>query len=415
MSVRLLLFAIIAIIVCIMAFNGRPMYLLGFLIVIYFVFPQKYIWGINEYRVVSLLTIVAFFCVIKECGIPVLNEKITFLMILLMLSVLIAAFFAEVDRDRAIGYAVLFMKVVFFWLLLKTAFNSYENIEYFYWVCILSTTFLACWGVQQYLLGNTRLEDFGGGQIAGSNQIASVFVWVLPIAYYKILSEKSKLRILAVFAFLTLLAGIVCTESRQAFLAVLVMGILVTIVSKYKGRIFFGALFLATIITFLSPPAYFDRMGTIKNYEEDGSAVGRIQQWVGALEMVKDFPLLGVGGDNFTLVIEKYSGHSRESHNTFIQVLSEEGLPGLTIFLLLIFFTIRSLASISKNKIPFSKESENKVYYISNSARLGLIGLLVCCVFQNKLEHEFLYWASAVAVALNNIQFKNNELTGEPT
>ncbi len=406
MSIRLLLFVLLAIVVCVMAFNKRPMYLLGFIVVFYFVYPQKYIWGIDEYRIVMFLTIAAFICVIKEHGIPLLSDKISFLMILLVLSVLISALNAAVGRDRAIDYAALFMKVVFFWFLLKTALSSYENIDFFYWVCILSATFLACWGVQQYLLGNSRLEGFGGGQIAGSNQLASALVWVLPMAYYKIFSEKGLLRILAIFTFSSLLAGIICTESRQAFLAFLVMAILVTLVSKYKGRIIFGALFLGLIVTFLAPSTYFDRMDTIKDYEEDSSAVGRLQQWVGALEMVKDYPLLGVGGDNFTVVIERYSGHSRESHNTFIQVLSEEGYFGFTIFLLLLFFTIRSLSVISKKNYSFSKESEKKAYYFSISARLSLIGLLVCCIFQNKFEHEFLYWSSAVAVALNDVHYK---------
>jgi probable O-glycosylation ligase (exosortase A-associated) len=407
---RLLLFTIIAFLISAISVSKRPVLLVGFIVFIYFIYPQKYIWGIEEYHVVKILTLFSALIIVGKYGFPSVTDGVSVLMVLLGLSFFVSAIFAPVNTIRAIDYSLLFFKVIIFWLLIKTALKSIADVEIFIWSCILSVTVLASWGIQQYLLGNVRLEDFGGSQIVGSNQLASAFIWVLPIVYYRIISERGVLRIFAIASFAIIIAGVVCTESRQAFLALVVIGAYITYKSKYRVRVILAGCVLVSVLLSIAPETYFTRIESIGEYQEDGSAQGRIQQWVGAFEMAKDYPVLGVGGDNFTFVIESYSGESRESHNTFIQILSEEGLVGLIIFLLLMFFTIKRLSTVSTKNQELINRFQSDVYYTALGVKLGLIGLLVCCFFQNKAEHEFLYWTSAILVALENIYNEQTEL-----
>ena len=70
--------------------------------------------------------------------------------------------------------------------------------------------------------------------------------------------------------------------------------------------------------------------------------------WI-ALEMIKNHPLLGVGLNNFTVVMGQYgkvSGWTRflqPAHNVYLLVASEIGLIGLVMFLCLLFSAFRLL------------------------------------------------------------------------
>jgi len=72
---------------------------------------------------------------------------------------------------------------------------------------------------------------------------------------------------------------------------------------------------------------------------------GRMENWGYGIQMVKDHPL-GAGGGAYKLLstsylpaylIEHHVG-SRASHNTYLLILTEQGIPGMVIFLLLLFF-----------------------------------------------------------------------------
>lgn len=374
------------------------------LVFIYFFNPEVYIWGISELRIVYILNIVLIGVVFKNYKkIEVFGDKYSILITLLLASIYLSALLAEVDKTVGLAYANLFLKLWLFWLLLKNILKiRIENIELFYWGSLFSVTSLAIWGVQQYSLGNIRLEGFGGGQIVGSNQLASAFVWAAPIAYFKILSEKKKKRkIAALICLISIIAGIVCTQSRQAFLAIIFCIFLYLIKSRHKLRLIAILLILGFISLPFIPRDYFERMETIGSYEEDQSATGRLDMWKAAFRVFNDFQILGVGGRNFYIIAPNYAKEGeivRVTHNTFLQILTEEGILGIALFLSLMFITLINSENLSRR---FSDSFDNKkIYYLAMTSKFSLLAVLICCIFQNKAEHEFLYWSSAVVAAL---------------
>ncbi len=148
----------------------------------------------------------------------------------------------------------------------------------------------------------------------------------------------------------------------------------------------------------LVPEGYFDRMETIQNYEEDTSSMGRIDTWKVAIRMWNDNPIIGVGGRNFFPMAARYTSHVRVTHNTYFQILSEEGLLGIVFFCGLMALALFDLGKIIRKYKPPSVNE--KCYCYASIARLSLMGTLICCFFQNKAEHEFLYWPLAITAAL---------------
>ncbi len=83
----------------------------------------------------------------------------------------------------------------------------------------------------------------------------------------------------------------------------------------------------------------------------DVSSMERVHRWVGSLNMVPDYPVFGVGPNNFYENYRYYTISSFQtwvsrnmerstSHNYFLLMLSEQGLPGMLLYALLIFVSL---------------------------------------------------------------------------
>ena len=102
-----------------------------------------------------------------------------------------------------------------------------------------------------------------------------------------------------------------------------------------------GAALVVLGLTFAPiPDGYFDRLETITNYEEIGeeSAMSRTHFWEVAIAMADTRPL-GVGLRNFAAEYDKYDftygryGQHRDVHSSHFQVLSEQGVVGLAVWI----------------------------------------------------------------------------------
>jgi O-antigen ligase len=84
---------------------------------------------------------------------------------------------------------------------------------------------------------------------------------------------------------------------------------------------------------------------------EDVSTVERLYRWIAAFYMVREKPLVGFGPNNFVDFYKSYSDRhyltyvsdnpeNSGVHNYFLMTAVEQGIPGLIIFLALLFITL---------------------------------------------------------------------------
>lgn len=99
----------------------------------------------------------------------------------------------------------------------------------------------------------------------------------------------------------------------------------------------------------------------------DASSMERINMWIGAIRMFPDYPVFGVGPGNFFPNYKSYTVihyHTWVSdnelklscHNYFLLLLTEQGLPGLILFIMLTFM----IFSMIENEYHRSENSETK-------------------------------------------------------
>ena len=134
---------------------------------------------------------------------------------------------------------------------------------------------------------------------------------------------------------------ILLTQSRGAFLGLISSIGLAAAWSVLKGRSRISIVFAAVVsIGILMPSSLWDRLGgigrltsteTIATADTEGSAGERWKIQKVAWKIFSDHPLLGVGLGAYPYVNGIYSPElgRRDTHNTYLNLAAEVGLPGL--------------------------------------------------------------------------------------
>jgi len=159
---------------------------------------------------------------------------------------------------------------------------------------------------------------------------------------------------------------------------------------KVKKRILLVLLMAVSLLVLLSviAPQYspvfkiYQRIATLFN-PEFTSNEWRIEMWTATLALIKDNPVIGVGGGNWKISIYPYYGeylpsvfrHWRNPHNDYLNIIAEKGIVGLVTylipFILIYMYAIKNILS-SRDK----KEFWTNTFMLS-----GISGYLVIMLF----------------------------------
>jgi probable O-glycosylation ligase (exosortase A-associated) len=207
--------------------------------------------------------------------------------------------------------------------------------------------------VKGAILGVLRGGDIhgpDGGPLADRNDFGLGLVLMLPLLFYQWhLAENWLLRRgLMLMGFLVALA-VFLTYSRGALLGACAMGLMLWLRSRAKFTTGFLILAIGFTVYNFAPTAWFSRMETIGSYEDDGSAMSRINVWKVCLRIAELHPVTG-GGFRATyaptVVNDMLRGTSidkltkpRAAHSIYFDALSEHGWIGLALFLAILGYS----------------------------------------------------------------------------
>ncbi|WOV84512.1 O-antigen ligase family protein [Sporosarcina jeotgali] len=172
----------------------------------------------------------------------------------------------------------------------------------------------------------------------------NLFVFYNSIFFAYFLTNMTSLRNKIGFALCTLTT--VLTFSRGGILAMFLIILIYIVISnsskRWKtlsamGMIFIPAAYFAVFIMKINVGALLG--GRIEDFSSDGGS-GRFELWGRAWEYFLAHPVIGIGADNFIEYNNIQYGENLYTHNTLLQILTESGLLGFTLyvlFLLLVF------------------------------------------------------------------------------
>ncbi len=312
--------------------------------------------------------------------------------------------------DAAIGPFKKFGKAILMIILTLIMMRSEKRFLALIWIIVLSIGFDSTKGGIFTLMTGGQFRVWGppGSLITGNNELAVATLMVLPLMRYLALrTEIWWIRWGLNAAALLSLISVVGSYSRGAFLAMAALAIVWW--WKSKRRLTFGvvAVVVAIVVMPVIPSKWYDRMQSIENYEQDGSARGRLQMWAFAINVAKDRPITGGGFGIFRgreKIYEKYypeATRRRNVHSVYFEVLGTQGFVGILLFLALGIATLRTCTWIQKR----SRERPDlkNEYLYAGMLKLSLVAYAVGGAFLNLSTYDLFFLLLATATLCKGI------------
>src|SRR5207249_4585566 len=158
------------------------------------------------------------------------------------------------------------------------------------------------------------------------NDVALTLNIILPLAVGLALASRSRSQRLALAAVIALgVAGVVVTFSRAGFL------FLTTTLFLYLARLKRGRIGILLLVLLLVD-GFIDRIETIADVQTESSAHARWETMKGAIRLMVEYPLFGVGiGQNMLALNEAGGPRWSLIHNVYLQIAVDLGIPALVV------------------------------------------------------------------------------------
>ncbi len=271
---------------------------------------------------------------------------------------LIGLFFA-LDKPYSLhDYLTHFLKLILLFFMVLNLTDTEKKINRLAWVIVASAS-LFCSGalVHEYLILNTSLTSRFGLKLieTPTNLIGVVTLFAMILTTRLFADEKSgPLRAALLVMVSPVLLVTVLTQTRSNFVA---MFIVIPILFYRKRKLLLVLFSLLVMVTILSP---------VKNrLRVDGSVHHRISLFLLSTEVIKDYPITGIGfginsmADHQLIspdlynqrIPEKYrlpDEHFNWPHNMFLNIAVRTGLVGLGLYIVLLAVCCKCLIQLMR-------------------------------------------------------------------
>jgi putative inorganic carbon (HCO3(-)) transporter len=330
----------------------------------------------------------------------ILKDKITawiiFLLMLIGLSMLTAdvTLFSFTVFTTVLGYS-------FLYFIIRKQLTTMERISGYFVLLITLHILLIVLNPSLILNPETRNYLIGGPFIGDGNDFAVSACTVFPMSYYLMqTSDRLFRKALWFISTFILTLSIVSTQSRGGTIALACVIFYLFMKSRKKALGFVYVLITILGVVLFAPQQYYDRMASTINYQEEGSAMGRIMAWKSAVRMAAEHPLLGVGAGHFAV---KYGTEYRPpgygptdlpwstAHSMYFLALGELGLPGFIFLVGILILGFTHLSRQSGLLKQTSGEVCKRYMSLMNCLFASLLGLAIGGAFLSVLYYPHLY------------------------
>lgn len=276
------------------------------------------------------------------------------------------------------------------------------RIQTWVWVIALSLGFYGFKGGVFTVLTGGAYAVYGpeGTFIGGNNEIGLALIMTIPLLRYcQLTTDKFWLRRLLLIGMVLCLIAVVGTQSRGAFLGVAAMSLFLVRNSRKKWTLLLLMLIVLPLIYTFMPESWHARMASITTYEQDESAMGRINAWWMAYYLARD-RFLGGGFEcfqrpSFAMYAPDPAG-VHDAHSIYFEVLGEHGFVGLALFLAIGYSAWRSCKWIMRQ--TKRREDLKWIYDLASMLQVSLVGYAAAGAFLGLAYFDLYYNLLALIV-----------------
>ncbi len=269
--------------------------------------------------------------------------------------------------------------------------------------------------------GEVHNARFGlrSGPYYDSNYYAMCLLAITPIIWVSIARESLTTKLCACCATALPLLLTIRTASRGAFVALLAMLALLFFLSAIRMRILIGSLGAVGLVIMLAflPNALRSRLlpasaaadqesGSDRHGADQNSADARQTLLMSGVVLTLNNPVFGVGPGNFGPIIvnigkeQGFDWAPLNTHNAYTQVSSETGIPGILLFLALIFFSTRALVSLLRQTSATGTTPNSEIHRLASALLVSLAAILTCLFFLSEAYGQIIYLWLGLACGL---------------
>ena len=351
---------------------------------------------------------------------------------------------SEVQRPRGGVYGVLLLFIVWMGLTSATAILRDASLEKYVEVlkvlgmavavaCVVHTRAhivglawvvtgsIAFYGVKGGIFtiatgGGHRVWGPTSSAVEENNSLAVALIMIIPLLYAmgrhaEVAREFPLVRFIAAkwlrrglyASCLLCAASAIGSQSRGALLAIIAMALMLWWRSRSKAALGFVMLALVPISLSLMPDDWFNRMESIQTYEQDLSALQRLNAWQTAINIAND-RVMGAGFATANLqVFGMYSPRPGAewvyvAHSIYFQVLGDHGYIGLGLYLLLGLVTYRMAGRIIS--LTRSRADLAWAHDLASMSKVSIVGFAVGGAFLSLAYWDMPYYIPVVLAAL---------------
>lgn len=360
------------------------------------------------------------------------NENIVNVVALLFLLVAFVTIPFALVKMRALDTFIKLFKFFSIYLMIISAIDSEKRLKGFIYVYLIMISLLF---VQPFFLSlqgkgfiyNNHMWRLAGvtGLFAHPNALGMITSANLPFFYYLIKQGNSKtLKVTFLILIIIALRVIMLTQSRAAFLGVIVFVFFLWLFSKKKIMGIMALVSFFLLLWQFTPQNTKDRFLTIRestriiaegreNFTDEqhvtlGSMASRWELMKRSFIAFKENPVTGLGLDCFASFNGRRWGCWLPPHNTYLQALAETGILGFIAISLVIIFTLKNLKQ-SKEKLAEMKGQDSFIVRLTDAVTLYYLVSLVVSFFGIELYTNFWWVVGGLSVVILRIIRDQNE------
>ena len=296
-------------------------------------------------------------------------------------------FAVNIEGFRAVYQYILAFVIGFY--MLDREQDSLQMFRLF----VIIAGLLGLHGVYQYIIGvevpaswidsSESVRSRAFSIVQSPNVLGSYMAFAAPIAAGLALTDRGRRRWLWAVLAVIMLAALIFTGSRGAWLA---FGGAIGLALLFLNRKLFIGFLIAAILAAVFVPQVSARFEALfdAEYLAKSSENGRIQRWIGAYDQMRNNPVFGLG-------LGHYGGAVADRHygtiyvdSYYFKTLAETGMLGLGIYLWLMLVLMRNAFSIWRERL------RTRNFFLYGGVFAGLLAVILHNGVENIFEVPFI-------------------------
>lgn len=295
-------------------------------------------------------------------------------------------------RSSSIKIFMVYSVFMMGYFIITNAVKNKKSLYLIFSIMTVSAVLVALYGIYQHIFGfaegttwtdtemftdiQTRVvSTFGNPNVLGEYLLLMIpavcaFVWSAP---------KIGNRIINLLPLALLGLCMIFTYSRGNWLGLIAAAVI--FVSFYDRKFIWLGIMLALLSPLFMPQSIVNRFLSIGDVS-DTSTSYRVYIWFGTIKMLKDYWFCGIGPgtEAFNMIYPHYAYASivaPHSHNLYLQIIAENGIAEILVFLAMMIVLFRdAVSAISGAKKGYAKAC-------CTALMAGMAGYLVQGAFDN--------------------------------